>query len=118
MSALTERDRLQTAEIAKALEGLPGWSLATGGLRLERTFIFGDFVSAFGFMTQVALVAERMDHHPEWTNIWNRVDIALTTHTAKGITVRDIELAKSLDAIASRYPLQCKIGGEECGGCG
>jgi 4a-hydroxytetrahydrobiopterin dehydratase len=118
MSALTQQDRLERAEIENRLQGLPNWSLGSDGLKLKRTLIFEDFVSAFAFMTQSALIAERIDHHPEWINVWSRVEIALTTHTAKGITARDIELAKRLDAIASRYPLQCGIGGEECGGCG
>jgi 4a-hydroxytetrahydrobiopterin dehydratase len=118
MSALTARDRLGKEEIDKALEGLSGWSLSADGLKLERILRFEDFVSAFGFMTQVALVAERMDHHPEWTNVWNQIDISLTTHTANGVTARDLDLAGKLDAIAGRFSLQCDIGGKECGGCG
>jgi 4a-hydroxytetrahydrobiopterin dehydratase len=117
MSALTEQDRLGKDEIEKALDGLPAWSLSANGLKLERTLRFEDFVSAFGFMTQAAMIAERMGHHPEWANVWNRIDIELTTHTANGVTVLDIELARKLDAIAERFPLQCLIRREECGGC-
>jgi 4a-hydroxytetrahydrobiopterin dehydratase len=118
MSVSTEQDRLGKDEIRTELAALQAWSPSPDGAQLVRILHFEDFVNAFGFMTQAALIAERMDHHPEWTNVWNRVEIALTTHTAKGVTVRDIELAKKLDAIATRFSLQCPVGGEECGGCG
>jgi 4a-hydroxytetrahydrobiopterin dehydratase len=118
VSALTEQDRLVKDQIDQGLADLAAWSLSPNGLKLERTLRFEDFVSAFGFMTLAALIAERMDHHPEWTNVWNRVEIALTTHSANGVTARDIELAKKLDAIAGRFSLQCDVGGAACGGCG
>jgi 4a-hydroxytetrahydrobiopterin dehydratase len=76
---------------------LPGWTLE--GERLLRTFRFADFVEAFGFMTQVALLAERQDHHPEWFNVWNRVEVALTTHDAGGLSARDVKLAQAIDAL-------------------
>jgi len=78
---------------------LPGWSVEAG--RLHKEFRFADFVVAFGFMSQVALVAERMNHHPEWSNVWSRVVVDLFTHDAGGITRRDLELARAMDALAS-----------------
>lgn len=79
-----------------ALE-LPDWSI--DGEHLKRSFRFGDFSEAFAFMTRVALLAETQDHHPEWFNVWNRVDIALTTHDAGGLSIRDLTLAKAIDAL-------------------
>ena len=81
---------------------LPGWRLVDGRDAIERSFKLHDFTSAFGFMTQVALAAERMDHHPEWFNVWNRVDITLSTHDAGGLSERDVKLATIVDAIAAR----------------
>ena len=66
---------------------------------IRRQIVFTDFAEAFGFMTQVALIAEKADHHPEWTNIWNRVEVLLTTHDAGGLSPRDIELAEQIDSI-------------------
>lgn len=118
MSRLTEADRLVGHSLSIAMDALPGWSLSPDGLSLKRRLTFEDFVQAFGFMTEVALKAERLDHHPEWTNVWNRVDIALTTHTAGGITSVDIVLANAVDEIASRFVLTCPIDPDEpCGGC-
>lgn len=77
---------------------LPGWRLE--GEVLRRSFRFDDFGQAFAFMTQVALYAERHDHHPEWSNVWNRVEIALTTHDAGGLTSRDVAMARAIDAMA------------------
>lgn len=79
---------------------LPEWRL--DGERLLRSFRFRDFVEAFGFMSRVALLAERADHHPEWSNVWNKVDIALTTHDAGGLSQRDVALARQIDAICSQ----------------
>ena len=76
---------------------LDGWTL--DGEHLKRIFRFADFVEAFGFMARVALLAEKQDHHPEWFNVWNRVDIALTTHDAGGLSARDVKLAKAIDAL-------------------
>lgn len=75
------------------------WALVDG--KLQRTFQFRDFVTAFGFMTQVALVAERLDHHPEWFNVYRRVRVDLTTHDAGGISPKDFELATAMDTMAS-----------------
>ncbi len=91
--------RLSAAEIADALPGLPGWALAGGkfdgeGAAIHRSFAFADFAEAFAFMTRVALVAEKADHHPEWSNVWNRVEITLTTHDAGGLSTRDVDLAR------------------------
>jgi 4a-hydroxytetrahydrobiopterin dehydratase len=92
--------RLSDAERDVALAELPGWRLRADGLAIERSFKFADFSAAFAFMTRVALLAEKADHHPEWTNVWNRVDIALTTHDAGGLSRRDVELAKAIGALA------------------
>jgi 4a-hydroxytetrahydrobiopterin dehydratase len=78
--------------VAAALRELPGWELRDG--RLQRTYVFADFSEAFAFMTRVALEAEKQDHHPDWSNVWNRVAIALFTHDAGGVTQRDVELAR------------------------
>jgi 4a-hydroxytetrahydrobiopterin dehydratase len=93
--------RLSETEREAALASLSGWrwDAARGGI--ARRFVFADFNQAFGFMTRVALEAERADHHPEWTNVWNRVDILLTTHDAGGLTAKDIALAARIDALAS-----------------
>ena len=79
---------------------LPGWALAEGRDALRKTFTFADFNAAFGFMARVALVAEKMDHHPEWTNVWNRVDVTLSTHSAGGLSDIDVKLAEAMDKIA------------------
>jgi len=92
--------RLNAAEVATALAGLPGWSLRGDGKAITRSLRFTDFAEAFAFMTRVALAAEKADHHPEWANVWNRVDITLTTHDADGLSARDVALAKVIDAIA------------------
>ncbi len=77
-----------------------GWALEDGGKALIRTFKFGDFSEAFGFLARVALHAEKMDHHPEFTNVWNRVDFRLTSHDAGGITDRDVKLAEAINRLA------------------
>jgi 4a-hydroxytetrahydrobiopterin dehydratase len=92
--------RLTDTERDAMLADLAGWSLRADGLAIERTFTFADFVSAFGFMTRVALLAEKADHHPEWFNVYNRVAITLTTHDAGGLSQRDAALAKAIDAAA------------------
>jgi 4a-hydroxytetrahydrobiopterin dehydratase len=79
---------------------LPGWAPAEGRDALRKTFTFADFNAAFGFMARVALVAEKMDHHPEWTNVWNRVDVTLSTHSAGGLSDLDVKLAEAMDEIA------------------
>jgi 4a-hydroxytetrahydrobiopterin dehydratase len=83
------------SEIVAALAGLPGWSRQ--GAAIGKTFVFKDFVAAWGFMSRVALLAEKRDHHPDWRNVWNKVEVALTTHDAGGISQRDFELAKAIE---------------------
>ncbi len=87
--------KLETGALAEALKSLPDWALENG--KLHRRFQFRDFVAAFGFMSQVALIAERMNHHPEWCNSYRTVAIDLTTHDAGGISAKDITLAQAID---------------------
>lgn len=91
--------RLTDAETAAALASLSGWTLRADGLAITRRFKFADFVAAFGFMTRVALEAEKADHHPEWSNVYNRVEITLTTHDAGGLSKRDVALAGRIDEL-------------------
>ncbi|MFC3102054.1 4a-hydroxytetrahydrobiopterin dehydratase [Altererythrobacter lauratis] len=91
---------LTAEESAAALAKLPGWTLRGDGKAIARQFAFPDFRAAFGFMAQVALLAEKQDHHPEWSNVYNKVDITLTTHDAGGLTQRDIRLAAAINKIA------------------
>ena len=92
-------EALNEEERADALDALPDWDYDEARDAITRTLQFGEFAEAFGFMARVALVAEKRDHHPEWTNVWNRVDILLTTHDAGGLSERDIELAQAIDAM-------------------
>lgn len=91
--------RLTDAEREDLLRAHPEWSLARDGEAIERSFKFADFNEAFGFMARVALLAEKADHHPEWSNVYNRVEIALTTHDAGGLSRRDADMAKAIDAL-------------------
>lgn len=88
--------KLVDAEIELALQGLPGWN--RDGRHIVRAYKFADFVHAFAFMTRVALLAEKAGHHPEWSNVYHQVEIRLTTHEANGLTRRDIDLARAIDA--------------------
>ncbi len=82
------------------LRGLPGgWTLSGDGKSISQAFKFKDFGEAWGFMTRVALIAEKMDHHPEWSNIYNKVEVTLTTHDAGGVTVRDLKLAEAIGGV-------------------
>jgi 4a-hydroxytetrahydrobiopterin dehydratase len=92
--------RLTDAERDAALARLPGWRLRDDGLAIERSLRFADFGEAFGFMARVALAAEKADHHPEWSNVWNKVEITLTTHDAGGLSARDVALAETIDGFA------------------
>jgi 4a-hydroxytetrahydrobiopterin dehydratase len=92
--------RFSGPELAEALAGLPGWTVLDG--KLHKEYKFADFVHAFGFMATSALEIEKMGHHPEWFNVYNRVTVDLTTHDAQGITAKDAELAKTLDKIAAQ----------------
>ena len=78
---------------------LPEWSLAREGKAIERTFEFADFAEAFAFMTRIAIIAEKRDHHPEWFNVYNKVEITLTTHDAGGLSLRDVNMAKKIDKL-------------------
>ncbi|HEX5182796.1 MAG TPA: 4a-hydroxytetrahydrobiopterin dehydratase [Allosphingosinicella sp.] len=92
---------LTDAERDEALQGLPGWSWDGEAKAIRRTFEFRDFSEAFAFMTRVALAAEKADHHPDWSNGWNRVDVALSTHSEGGVTAKDVDLARQMDGFAS-----------------
>ncbi len=94
--------KLEGEERAAALAGLAGWTLHPERDAIVRSLRFGDFAQAFSFMTAVALAAEKADHHPEWSNVWNRVDVLLTTHSDGGLTDKDIVLARRIDAIAAQ----------------
>jgi 4a-hydroxytetrahydrobiopterin dehydratase len=83
-----------------AIAKLPHWTIVEGRDAIARTFRFKDFNAAFGWMTRVALAAEKLDHHPEWFNVYNRVEVVLTTHDAGGVTERDLELARIMEAAA------------------
>lgn len=91
---------LDTREREAALAGLTGWSYDAEARGIRRTFRFADFAEAFGFMSRVAILAEKADHHPEWFNVYNRVEILLTTHDAGGLSERDIALATAIDGFA------------------
>lgn len=93
-------ERLTDTQIDEALEGLEGWTRA--GDAIERSFEFADFVSAFGFMTSCALIAESMNHHPDWSNVYNKVEVTLSTHDAGGLTQLDVDLAARMSALADR----------------
>lgn len=93
-------ERLSGEARRAALAELAGWSEVEGRDAIARTFTFRDFNAAFGFMTRVALVAEKSDHHPEWRNVYRTVEVVLSTHDAGGVTARDIALAKAMNAIA------------------
>ncbi|CAN5441487.1 4a-hydroxytetrahydrobiopterin dehydratase [soil metagenome] len=94
-------DKLNDDERALALGKLPEWTSVSEPDGISRTFAFGNFVDAFGFMTKVAILAEKADHHPEWSNVYNRVEIVLTTHDAGGLSQRDIDLAGAIDALVA-----------------
>ncbi|OYX35549.1 MAG: 4a-hydroxytetrahydrobiopterin dehydratase [Caulobacterales bacterium 32-69-10] len=85
---------------AAALEALPGWAAVPNRDAISRSYRFKDFAEAFGFMTRVALAAEKLDHHPEWSNVYDRVEVVLTTHSAKGVTDKDVALGRIIDEAA------------------
>jgi 4a-hydroxytetrahydrobiopterin dehydratase len=92
--------KLTTEQIQGALSALPGWSVVND--KLHREYQFADFIHAFGFMATAAIAIEKMNHHPEWFNVWNRVRVDLTTHDSGGITAKDVTLAATLDKIAGK----------------
>ncbi|GAB5468773.1 MAG: 4a-hydroxytetrahydrobiopterin dehydratase [Rhodospirillales bacterium] len=94
-------EKLSESERTDALRKLPGWSLVENRDALEKSFKFKDFKQAWGFMSQVALAAEQQDHHPEWFNVYNRVDIVLTTHSCGGLSALDLALAAEIERFAA-----------------
>jgi 4a-hydroxytetrahydrobiopterin dehydratase len=92
--------KLTDAEIKSAVAELTQWQLSAGGDSLHRAFKFKNFSEAWGFMNRVALLAEAQDHHPEWSNVYNKVAITLTTHDCQGLSVRDLRLARDIDKLA------------------
>ena len=96
-AAMPPSPRLTETEIAERISRLPAWRIVDG--RLHRELRFEDFAQAFGFMTSVALLAERRNHHPDWSNSWNRVVIDLVSHDVKGLSQRDFDLAAAIDAL-------------------
>jgi 4a-hydroxytetrahydrobiopterin dehydratase len=90
--------RLSQADLESLLAEVPGWALREDGKAITRTFKFADFNAAFGFMTRVALYADKADHHPEWFNVYNRVEMTLTTHDADGLSQRDADMARAIES--------------------
>jgi len=103
-----KREKLSDQQLTDALGQLPGWRSSDG--KLHRDFVFSDFVEAFGFMARVALHAQAMDHHPDWTNVYNRVAISLHTHDRGGVTGWDVELATRISGLAG--PVQGSDAGQ------
>jgi 4a-hydroxytetrahydrobiopterin dehydratase len=97
---MEKRTPLGEAGRDAALRDLPGWRYDAHAGAIRRHFAFADFAQAFAFMTRVALAAEKLDHHPDWSNAWNKVDVALSTHSAGGVTALDLALARICDAAA------------------
>ncbi len=93
--------RLSPPEVAEVLASLPGWSKPDGRDAIARRFVFRDFNEAFAFMTRTAMVAEKLDHHPEWSNVYRTVDVVLSTHDAGGLTELDVTLARAMDGFAA-----------------
>ena len=89
---------MKKLEIKEALARLPGWQAVAGRDAIARKFKFKDFNAAFAFMTRAALLAEKMDHHPEWFNVYNKVDVTLSTHDSGGVTQKDIDMAKAMNS--------------------
>lgn len=94
------RQKLDRESVNEALADIGGWSLSEDGGSISRRFEFGDFNAAFGFMSRVAMAAEKLDHHPEWKNVYKTVDVVLTTHDAGGLTELDFKLAKKMNRFA------------------
>jgi 4a-hydroxytetrahydrobiopterin dehydratase len=95
--------KLDSAALGGALATLPGWSFDAARGAISRAFVFDDFAQAFAFMTEIALVAEKRNHHPEWSNVYNRVHITLTTHDVNGLTQSDVDMARYADTAALRF---------------
>ena len=99
--ALPSNNKLAIEDLKQALKRLPDWQLAQGREAITRKFQFVDFDAAFAFMTRSALMAAKMDHHPEWFNVYNKVEVTLATHDAGGVTKKDIALAAAMDGYAA-----------------
>lgn len=95
------REKLGKDTVAEALGALEGWSLSREGAAIDKKFVFRNFSEAFAFMTRAALAAEKMDHHPEWSNVYKTVDVTLTTHDAGGLTQLDFDLARKMNSFAA-----------------
>jgi len=93
--------KLPIDDLRAALKRLPDWRLVEGREAITRRYLFVDFDAAFAFMTRVALLAAKMDHHPEWSNVYNKLDVTLATHDANGVTQKDIDLAMAMDGYAA-----------------
>lgn len=94
-------ERISESSITETLGNLPGWEMVENGRAIRKNFKFRDFSEAWAFMSRVALLAEKMDHHPEWFNVYNKVDVTLNTHDAGGVTERDISMAKAMERFLS-----------------
>ncbi|NKL04713.1 4a-hydroxytetrahydrobiopterin dehydratase [Rhizobium leguminosarum bv. viciae] len=97
-----KRERLERTAVEAELTELAGWALNDAGSSISKTFKFANFIEAFGFMTETALAAEKLNHHPEWFNVYSRVDVTLNTHDAGGLTELDFKLAKAMEKAAAR----------------
>ena len=106
---------LTADEVRERLAALPAWTPDAAQRAITRSFAFANFAEAFGFMAQMALVSEKLDHHPEWFNVYNRVDITLTTHDAKGLSERDITWAKAADGAFAAYSDLSRHGAKDAG---
>ena len=103
ISTLTPDERVKLLDPLISADG--GWRLVDGRDAIIKEFQFADFAAAFGFMTRIAIAADKADHHPEWSNVYNRVEITLSTHECSGLSKRDVQLAKTIDASASNTAL-------------
>ena len=97
---MSRPERLNAIQIKEALNTVEGWKMIEGREAIAKTFMFKNFVQAFGFMTQSAIISEKIDHHPEWSNVYKTVDVTLATHDVDGLTELDFKLAKAMDKIA------------------
>ena len=95
-------EELNQEERDSWMRALPEWSLAREGKAIERSFEFADFSEAFAFMARVALIAEKRDHHPEWFNVYNKIEVTLTTHDVDGVSEKDVELARFMDELVAK----------------
>lgn len=100
-----KQEKLEARDVSERLQAMDGWVLSDDGASIWKAFRFKSFVEAFGFMSECALAAEKLDHHPEWFNVYNKVDVTLTTHDSSGLTELDFKLAARMDrAAAGRMP--------------